>query len=295
MNSAFHRILGVAALCLGGNAAGAVPLRVVTLFPILTEIARDVGGPDVAVTSLLPPGVDPHTFEPAPRDMRALADADLVLASGLGLENYLDKLAVNSGTRAKIVAVGDVLRDRALVVESHGRREFDPHWWNSIMATQDVVRRIADQLAELRPENAADIRGRASELLARLGALDAWTKEQLSVLPPGKRQLVTSHDAFGWFSRDYGFTVHPIAGLSPGAEPDAHELAQLVELLRREKIPAVFIEDSESSKLASALAREAGARIGGTLYPDGLVPEADGSTYEALFRHNVLTIVQALR
>jgi zinc/manganese transport system substrate-binding protein len=277
------------------GAASPAPLRIVALSPVLAEIAREVGGPAVSVTGLLPPGVDPHTFEPAPADMLALVDADLVLASGLGLEAYLDKLAANSGTHARIVAVGDLLRDPLVTSGAQGRHEPDPHWWNSIAATREATRDIAEELARLRPESAADFSRRTAGRLARLDALAAWARRELAPLPPDRRQLVTSHDAFGWFARDYGFTVHPIAGLSPDAEPNARDVAQLSDLIRRLGIPAVFLENSEGSKLAAALAREAGVRLGGTLYPDGLVPEADGATYEAMFRHNVRTIVAALR
>jgi len=284
-----------AGVLLGLTARAAAPLRVATLSPVLTEIARTVGGADVTVTGLLPPGVDPHTFEPAPADMRALADADLVLASGLGLENYLNKLAVNSGTRARIAAVGDSLPDRVLTIEARGRREPDPHWWNSIAATKAATREVARELARLRPESAADFSRRAAERVEQLDVLDAWVRQELAPLPPARRQLVTSHDAFGWFARDYGFTIHPIAGLSPEAEPNARAVAQLSDLIRRLGIPAVFIENSEGSKLAAAVAREANVQLGGTLYPDGLVPEPDGSTYEAMYRHNVLTIVAALK
>jgi zinc/manganese transport system substrate-binding protein len=270
------------------------PLKVVTLFTVLTEIASDVGGADANVSGLLPPGVDPHTFEPAPHAMLSLADADLVLASGLGLESYLDKLAENSGTHAPIIAVGDVLSDSLPEAGPTGRREPDPHWWNSIAATKRVVREVAAAMAARRPDAAARFMSRAGALVFRLDSLDAWTRDQLAVLPPARRQLVTTHDAFGWFARDYGFTVHPISGLSPDADPDARDFARLVELIRSQHIAAIFIENSENSKLAAALARETGARLGGTLYPDGLVPEADGATYDTMFRHNVLTIVNGL-
>ncbi len=285
----------VAALGLATVVANAAPLRVVTLFTVLTQIATEVGGPDVEVTGLLPPGVDPHTFEPAPGAMRELADADLILASGLGLESYLDKLAANSGTRAPIVAVGNALRNRLPDDAAPGRREADPHWWNSIAATEQVTLEVAAAMAARRPADAAGFSSRARDFVARLRALDDWTRTQLEALPPERRQLVTNHDAFGWFARDYGFTVHPISGLSPEADPNARDFAQLAELIRSRRIPAVFVENSDNSKLATALARESGARLGGNLYPDGLVPEADGGTYEAMFRHNVLTIVAALR
>jgi len=106
---------------------------------------------------------------------------------------------------------------------------------------------------------------------------------------------VTTHDAFGWFARDYGFTVHPISGVSPDAEPNARQLAQLARLIRSEGIPAIFAETSTNPALVEALVRETGAGLGGALYADGLSPDGDGTTYEGMFRHNVRTIVEALR
>jgi zinc/manganese transport system substrate-binding protein len=278
-------------LGLAGPARANAPIRVVALSPVLAEIAADVGGPAAEVSSLLPPGVDPHTFEPAPADLRSIVDADLVLASGLGLENYLDKLAGNSGTRARIVSAGDALRDELIYAGS----EPDPHWWNSIAATERVTRFVAAQLEALRPAAASDIAARTEARCRRLEEFDAWVRKEFAGLPPARRQLVTTHDAFGWFARDYGFTIHPISGLSPDSDPNARDFARLSDLIRREGIPAIFVENSENSKLAAALARESGARLGGTLYPDGLVPDPDGRTYVDLFRHNVLMIAEALQ
>jgi zinc/manganese transport system substrate-binding protein len=277
-----------------GTAQAAAPLRVVTLSTVLTEIASRVGGPAVAVTGLLRPGVDPHTFEPAPGDLRKVVDADLVLASGLGVETYLNGLTANSGTHARILEAGAVLGGSPLFIEERGRREPDPHWWNSIAATIRVTRGVAAAFSEMRPGSAAAFSSRADSLVASLAALDAWARAEMAVLPPGRRQLVTNHDAFGWFARDYGFTVHPISGLSPDAEPDARELARLADYVRREGIPAIFVESTENSGLATTLANETGARLGGMLYADGLSPDGDGATYEGMYRHNVLAIVAAL-
>jgi len=270
------------------------PLRVVTLSTVLTELAERIGGPAVTVTGLLQPGVDPHTFEPAPADLRKLVGADLILASGLGVEAYLDRLAANSGTHAALLEAGDALADETPFIEEHGHREPDPHWWNSIAATKRVVTAVAASFARLRPESAPDFAARADGLLASLDELDAWARVRISTLPRDSRQLVTNHDAFAWFARDYGFTVHPISGLSPESEPGARDLARLADLVRGGHIAAIFVESSENTALATALADETGARLGGMLYADGLSPDGDGATYEGMFRHNVLTIVTAL-
>lgn len=274
-----------------GPAGRAEPdLKVVALSPVLAEIAAEVGGPGVRVAGLLPPGVDPHTFEPAPADLRALVGADLVIASGFGIEVYLDRLAANSGTRARIVSASDALA--GLAPQAGG--EPDPHWWNSIAATERVTRFVAAELSRLRPAGSAGFAARAAGRCAELRALDAWARAQIARVPADRRRLVTTHDAFGWFARDYGFSIRSITGPSPDAEPNARDFARLVDFIRGSGVPAVFLESSENAHLASTLVRETGVRLGGVLYPDGLVPEPDGSTYEAMFRHNVRTIVEAL-
>jgi len=273
----------------------AAPLQVVSLSTVLTEIAVQVGGPEAEVNALLRPGVDPHTFEPAPGDLRAIAEADLVLAAGLGLEPYLDRLAANAGTRGRVAEVGDALSGSLLYLEEDGRREADPHWWNSVPATIRIVRRVAAELTALRPAAGPEFAARARAYAAQLEALDRWIRGEVGAIPAGRRQLVTTHDAFGWFARDYGFTVHAISGISPEAEPNARDLAGLVDFIRRERIPAIFVEAGANPRLVAAVQEETGVRLGGELYPDGLMPDGEGSTYAGLMRHNVRTIVAALK
>jgi zinc/manganese transport system substrate-binding protein len=277
-----------------GPACGA-PFRVVTLSTVLTEIASQVGGPAASVTGLLPAGVDPHSFEPAPVDLERVAAADLVLASGLGLESYLERLVANSGTRARVVQAGSVLMDRVPYSDEFGMHEPDPHWWNSIAAVERVTRQVCSEFSSLRPGEAAGFNVRAQAYLAALGSLDSWSRPLLAGIPPAHRHLVTTHDAFGWFARDYGFTVHPISGISPEAEPNARQLARLARLIRSDGIPAIFAETSTNPNLVEALVRETGVRQGGALYADGLSPDGDGTTYVGMFRHNVQAIIDALR
>jgi len=277
-----------------GPSFGA-PIRVVTLSTVLTEIASQVGGPAASVTGLLPAGVDPHSFEPAPVDLERVAAADLVLASGLGLESYLERLVANSGARARVVQAGSVLLDRVPYSEEFGVHEPDPHWWNSIGAVESVTRLVCSEFSILRPAEAAEFSARAQAYLATLDSLDRWSRPLLTGIPPSRRHLVTTHDAFGWFARDYGFTVHPISGVSPEAEPNARQLARLARLIRSDGIPAIFAESSANPGLVEALVRETGVRRGGALYADGLSPDGDGTTYFGMFRHNVQAIVDALR
>jgi zinc/manganese transport system substrate-binding protein len=291
-------ILAPVVFCLAACAAlagkgDAPPLRVVTLSTVLAEIAREVGGGEAAVVNLVQPGVDPHTFNPSPADIRTLIDADVVVASGLRLEGYLDRLVASVGPRGRVVAVGDALPAALWMRRAGGEK--DPHWWHSVdnmLFAADLVRA---ELTRARPESAGVFERNAVAYELRLSALKAWVAAEIATLPPDRRQLVTSHDAFGYFARDYGFSIHSINGLSTESEADAKHLAGLIDLIRREKIRAVFAENSANPRLVANLLEETGVRLGGTLYADGLGPAGSGAdSYEAMYRHNVLAIVGAL-
>ena len=286
-------VLGLAACAAAGAPEQSRPLRVVTLSTVLTEVARAVGGTEADVTGLVLPGVDPHSFNPSPADIRAVVDADLVLASGLNLEAYLDRLVAAAGPGRRVVAVGDSL---PLVLSAPGDGgEKDPHWWHSIADMVAAVDRVRAEFTRLRPGSADLFARNAAAYAAGLQGLRAWVSAEVALLPPARRELVTSHDAFGYFAHDYGFTVHPINGLSTESEADARHLAGLVDLIRRERIPAIFVESSANPRLVENLLGETGARLGGTLYADGLGPPGSGAeSYEAMYRRNVSTIVGAL-
>jgi zinc/manganese transport system substrate-binding protein len=281
-------------------ALSAAPLRVVTLHSVLTEIVTEVGGDEVTVTCLLRPGDDPHTFNPPPAEVRTLAQADLIVASGFGLEPFLDKLVANSGTKAPLVSVSSVIKD---VVPSsgahagaHTQGEVDPHWWHSLANVQFATACVRDQLSELRPAATPLFQARAAAYLARLDELAVWARAEVAQLPLARRQLVTNHDAFGYLARDYGFTVHPLQGISPEAEPSARDLGALIDLIKREHIRAVFVDNTENPKFLAAMLHESGAQLGGTLYADGLGPVGSpAATYAGMFHHNLRTIVEALR
>jgi zinc/manganese transport system substrate-binding protein len=290
------RILLILTLALAGIPGRGAPLQIATLSTVLTEIAEAVGGDRVAVTAIVRPGVDPHTFEPAPHDLRVIAEADLVLGAGLGMEPYLDRLTANAGARGRIAEVGDSLAGSILYVAGDGsRREADPHWWNSVSATKSIARRVTLELTALRPGEGPVFAARAETYLAQLDALERWIRTQVDLVPAPRRQLVTTHDAFGWFARDYGFTVHPISGISPEAEPNARDLARLIDLIRNDHLPAIFVESTANPRLVTAVVEETGVKLGGELYPDGLMPDGEGATYAGMMRHNVRTIVDALR
>ena len=267
------------------------PLRIVTLNTVLTEIAHEVGGDQVMVTGLIKPDVDPHSFDPSALDIRKLADADVVLASGLNLESFLDRIAANTG-KARVLKIGDALPSAL----SMAGGEPDPHWWHSIdnvIFTSELVRA---EYTRLRPSSAAEFTRNTQSYKKHLLALKTEIRQEIDTLPSAKRHLVTSHDAFGYFARDYGFTVHAINGLSTDSEPDARHVATLIDLIRHDHIKAIFAESSVNSKLIANLVRETGVHLGGTLYADGLgIAGSDAATYEMMIKHNARTIVESLR
>jgi zinc/manganese transport system substrate-binding protein len=291
-------ILASAAFALAAFASAAPagpPLRVATLNTVLAEVAREVGDDRVAVANLVQAGVDPHTFNPSPADIRTLVDADLVLASGLGLEGYLARLVASVGPTDRVIAVGDAV-PLVLSLPRPGKPgEKDPHWWHSIDDMVFAVGFVAGEFARERPADADLFAQNALRYRHRLEALRAWVTVQVGVLPPARRQLVTSHDAFGYFAREFGFSIHAINGLSDDSEADARHLAALIDLIRRDNIRAIFAESSANPRLVANLVEETGARLGGTLYADGLGPPGSGAdTYESMYRRNVRTIVSAL-
>lgn len=307
-----RRILFWAGILLGTLTLGAAPLKVVCLHSVLSEFAGELGGADIELVSLVPAGIDPHSFNPVPSDVRKLAAADVVLATGAGLEPWLDKLVRNSGFKGRLVEASDfvppALRpdecssghghggELAGAAHDHAHHERDPHWWHGIAAARQVVAGIARAFSELRPELAPAFAARSARVDARLQSLASWATGYVEQLPRARRQLVTMHDAFGFLARELGFTVHALNGVSAEAETDAKSLARLIRLIQAEKIKAVFVDSTENPRLLANMLRESGAVNGGTLYADGLgVPEGPAGTYEAMYRHNLKTMVEALR
>jgi zinc/manganese transport system substrate-binding protein len=279
--------------------AGEPRIRVASLHTVLTEIAQQVGGDRVEVDALVRPGDDPHTYQPSPQATALMTQADIVLAAGLNLEPYLDRLVRNSGIRGRVVAVGDAVPVVLSVPGGSGmfsrKGESDPHWWHSIDDMIFATDLVSREFSRERPDDAPSFAMRAHAYEERLSALRDWAKAEVSRLPTSSRLLVTSHDAFGYFARDYRFTIHSINGLSPDGAPDAKDLALLIDFMKSEHVRAFFPESTTNPRVVQGLVEETGATLGGPLYADGLGPPgSDATTYEGMFRHNVTAIVSGL-
>jgi len=286
------------------SANAAETLKIASFSTVLTEVVQKVGANHVNVAGLVKPGQDPHEYQPTPSDLTQAADAKLILLSGKHLEHYLDKVQQATGAKAESLAVGDdlpTLKMKADSDEPQAKAEVDqngmiddPHWWNSVANVEKATIIVRDALIKLDPDDRADYEKNARGYLAKLEALDSWVKRKVAELPRDKRKLVTSHDAFQYLAKDYGFKIYAIEGVSTETEPSNRHVAELIDDIKSQQVKAIFLENSLNPKVSREITRETGAKIGGTLYADGL-GAGDGMTYEGMVRHNISTIVDSLK
>jgi zinc/manganese transport system substrate-binding protein len=277
------------------QAQGSVP--VVASFSILGDMVRHLGGDRVSLRVIAGPDVDAHSFQPRPSDAEALRGARLVVRNGLGFDTWMDRLVRSAGYRGTVATASEGITPRRLE-DNHGHDHGaqDPHAWQDLRHGQAYARNIAAALAAADPEGAPAYRARAEDYLARLAALDAWVRQQVATVPEARRQVVTSHDAFGYFAAAYGVRFMAPQGISTDSEPSAAEVARLIRLLKRQGITALFLENMANPATLRRLAAEAGVKVQGQLYADALSPpDGPAPGYEAMFRHNLGLLVPAMK
>ena len=279
----------------GAGLAAAAPLQVASLSTVLSDVARNVGGDKVQLAEIVKGGVDPHEFQPSPSDVQRVSDADLVLVSGKGMEGYLAKLEEAAGAPNKFVNVGDAI-GASLKLKDDGKVIEDPHWWHSVANVEKAVGVVRDAMIKADPADKDAFTANAAAYETQLGDLDKFIRLKVAELGRDKRKLVTSHDAFQYFARDYGFTIYPIEGVSTAEEPSTHRVAELLGTIKQEHVKAVFFESTQNPKVIAEITKETGAKVGGELYADGLgAPGGDAATYLDMMHHNVNTVVNALK
>jgi len=282
----------LAALFLG-SSAGRGDLTVASLSTITTDLAKNIGGTHVKIEAVIKPGIDPHEFEPTPSDVKKVADANLVLFTGKGIEGYLTKLEeAAGGGSSKFLDIG---RDiPSLTMDEDGKKVEDPHWWHSVENMKMATRVVAAAFAKADQANAASYQKNAQRYLASLDELQRWIRVKLAGLSHDQRKLVTSHDALQYFAHDYGFTIYPLKGVSTNEEPSSRHVREIIEVIRGEHVKAVFFESIENLRAIQQIADETGTKTGGSLYSDGL-GETEANTYDSMMRHNVSAIVDGLK
>ncbi|MGY3581581.1 zinc/manganese transport system substrate-binding protein [Bradyrhizobium sp. USDA 4341] len=276
----------------------AAKLEVVATFSILGDLARNVGGSHVDVTALVGPNGDVHVYSPTPADAEAIRNARLVIVNGLGLEGWLPRLIKSSGSNAITVVAthGIVPRNIAageILSRDHGAA--DPHAWQSVPNVEIYVGNIRDAMVAADPANATTYRAKAAAYLAKLEALDHEVRETVARIPAGRRKVISTHDAFGYFAAAYDVTFVAPEGVSTETEPSARDIATIIAQIKKERIPAVFLENVSDPRIMRQIASETGAAIGGTLYSDSLTNEkGEAPTYIAMVQHNISIIASAL-
>jgi zinc/manganese transport system substrate-binding protein len=268
-------------------------LPVVATFSILADFARNVGGERIEVAALVGPDGDTHVYQPKPADAKELGAAQLIVVNGLGLEGWIDRLITASGAKAPVIVATKGINPQKMGEE--GRIGLDPHAWQSIANAKIYVANIRDGLIAVDPEGEAVYRANADNYLGKLDALEDEVKREIAKIPPGRRQIITTHDAFGYFGTAYGFRFIAPEGISTETEASARDVAKIIRQIKAQKIPAVFLENVTDPRLVRSIAAESGATVGGTLYSDALSPpESPASTYIDMMRNNVRELSAAL-
>ncbi|QLE59188.1 metal ABC transporter substrate-binding protein [Nostoc sp. TCL26-01] len=270
--------------------------QVVATSTIIADLTQKVGGEEIQLTGILKPGADPHVYEPVPADSRFLETADLILYNGYNLEPGIIKLMNAAGSKARKLAVGEVVKPLQL---DKGKGEIvpDPHVWGNAENVAAMVQAIRDGLIELSPKDREKYTQRAAQLTAELQQLHSWINQQIRTIPPEKRRLVTTHDAFQYYGRAYGLAIAgTLIGISTEEQPSAQKVQQLVESIKKTGVPAIFAETTINPALIKTVAQEAGVQLAPQqLYSDSIGTKgSNGDSYIKMMTANTRSIVEAL-
>ena len=311
MRFRFTPFFAAAVLALGvSNSANAADkLKTIASFSILADMVKNVGGDRVEVTELVGTDGDAHEFNPTPADAKKLARADVFFVNGLGFEGWMERLESSSGFKGATVVATTGVKARKMDEdddhdhdddhddhakgEDHG--DMDPHAWQDLANGEIYVANIRDGLIAADPDGKAVYERNAEKYIAAVKKEDAAVKAALASLPQSHRRIITSHDAFGYFGDAYGLEIFAPEGISTASEPSAKDVATIIRQIREDQIPAVFLENITNAKMLEQIAKESGAKIGGTLYSDALSgKDGPAPTYLDMFKHNVGTLTSAL-
>ena len=287
-----------------GGAAGDVPSgkkKVTVTTSFLADMTKELAGDYVDIDLVIPAGEDPHLYVAQPADLKKLKDADLVLYHGLHFEGKMVEILEKRGT----AVTADFPADAVLRMEEDGESVVDPHFWFSIALYKKATEKAADSLSKLVPEHEKEIRANSAAYLAKLDALDAEVKEKIASIPEGKRNLVTPHDAFNYFSKSYGMTVVAPQGVSTNSEVANADIEKTADFIVEHKVKAVFAESTtnpERMKKLQEIVRSKGFDVeivggeGNELLSDSLAPAGQkGDTFIDMYRFDVDLIVRHLK
>lgn len=275
-------------------------IPVVATFSILGDFVREVGGDRVDLSVLVGPGSDAHVYAPAPGDAKKLAAAQLIVQNGLGFEGWIGRLIKASNTKARIVVATRGVKPIKAPHghghdHGHNHGDNDPHAWQNVANAKIYVNNIRDGLIAVDPAGKDVYAANAAAYSAKLDALDKEVREAIAKIPQANRKVITNHEAFAYMGAAYGLRFIAPQGISTDAAPSAQSVARIIRQIRQEKIPAVFVENVADTRLAERIAKESGAKLGGTLYSDQLSPAGGpAGTYIDMVRHNIRELTAAL-
>ncbi|MBR0684829.1 metal ABC transporter substrate-binding protein [Bradyrhizobium manausense] len=282
-------LLLLALLLIASPLQAAERLNVIASFSILGDFVRTIGGDRINLTTLVGPDSDVHVYTPAPGDAKRVAEARLVIVNGLGLEGWLPRLVQSAGSKAQVVTASAGIAPLKLGSAA------DPHAWQSVPNAKVYVTDIVNALATADPDDAEFFRTQAKAYLEKLEVLDREVRDAVAKIPPERRKVISTHDAFGYFAAEYGVQFVAPLGVSTETEPSARDIATIIGQIKTQKIPAVFLENINDDRLIRRIAAETGAKVGGTLISDGLTGEKGSApTYIDMVRHNIKALTSAL-
>ena len=285
----------VLAAMLGASATAqaADPMKVSASFSVLGDMVKQVGGDRVEVFTFVGPNGDAHVYEPTPADAKELSESKVLFINGLGLEGWMTRLEKSSGFKGTVVTASKGITPRKMVEDE--KTVTDPHAWQDLANGKIYVGNIRDALMAVDPEGKATYEANAQQYLDGITGMETKVKEAIAKLPPERRKIITTHDAFGYFGAAYGMAFIAPEGVSTESEASAKDVAKIIRQIKAQKVPAVFLENVTDHRLLDQIAKETGAKIGGTLFSDALSPpDGPAGTYLDMFRNNIETLSEAL-
>jgi manganese/zinc/iron transport system substrate-binding protein len=269
---------------------------------MVADLVKQVGGDRVEVDALMGPGVDPHLYKPTATDAARLSKADVIFYSGLMLEGRMgDLFAKLARAGKKVYPTTESVPESQLTEPEEFEGHFDPHIWFDVSMWAETVPTIIKGLSEVDPAGKDSYEKNGMDLMARLARLDEWCKDTAATLPEAQRILVTSHDAYNYFGRAYGFKVVGLQGVSTVSEAGLSDMASLVDFIKKQNVKAIFVETSVNPTAIKRVSDDAEVKIGGELFSDAMGEPGekkagfDVGTYEGMVRYNLTTIVNALK
>ena len=281
-----------------GWAQEAKRLKVIVSFSILADFIKIIGGNEVDVTSIVPLNSDPHIYQPDPDIASLISHADMIVINGLGFEGWMTRLQEATKFKGKLIVASNGVIPRVLYnpALSSADAVSDPHAWHDVHQAMIYVKNISAALMDADPIHASAYQKRTQKYLKDLENLDFWILAMFREIPHDQQKIISAHDAFGYFAARYDIKMYALQGLSTESEPSAKQVAAMIELIKREKIKALFVENMTNHRLLEQVAAETHIDIGGVLYTDSLSnDQGPAQTYIEMMKHNVSTIVKAIQ